>query len=120
MRTETRLLIRGKGGKVQHQTLYPQTKALLNRYLKLTQGLPKSAPLFSSLRSPFQGLTTRAIRLRTDSLLREAGIEEGKSCHSLRHALGSTMAAQSVPLTQIQEKLRHSDLRVSLKYISNI
>lgn len=108
--------VKGKGGRVDEVFLFPQTEKLLKQYLKLAGKLPAASPLVYSSRRPGQRLTSRGVRKRIDGYFLAAGARKGLSCHSLRHAHATILAARGYPVTGVQKRLRHSSPLTSLKY----
>ncbi len=112
--------VRGKNGVLSEVSLWPQTKKALRKYLSLAKHRHQDTPLFYSLTRPGNlRLSTRAVRRIIDQLFREAGIRNGLSCHSLRHAHGTLLASMGVPLSFIQRRLRHTDILTTLRYIND-
>ena len=109
-------VVKGKGGRVDSIALFPQTSKFLKQYLRHIKSKKPKEPLFCSLRNEKERLSTRAVRKRIDGYFAKAGVRKGLSCHSLRHAHATILAARGYPLTGIQKRLRHSSITTSLKY----
>jgi len=95
----------------------------LNEYLRLT-GIEKDSEGFlfysNSNRNKNKPLRYDAIRFILNKYKRLAGIEKNISPHSLRHTAATLALQGGAPIHKVQEHLRHSDPRTTMKYYHNI
>jgi len=102
---------RGKGGKARLVGLDPQAFAMVQRWLDQRHGLGLTgrAPVFCTLAG--KPLQTSYIRMLLPRLARRAGIDKRVHAHGLRHTHAAELAAERVPINQIQQQLGHASPR---------
>ncbi len=111
---------RGKGGKARLVGLDPQAFAMVQRWLDQRHGLGLTgrAPVFCALAG--QPLQTSYIRTLLPRLARRAGIDKRVHAHGLRHTHAAELAAERVPINQIQQQLGHASLATTSRYLDHI
>ena len=108
---------RGKGGKARLVGLDPQAFAMVQRWLDQRHGLGLTgrAPVFCTLAG--KPLQTSYIRMLLPRLARRAGIDKRVHAHGLRHTHAAELAAERVPINQIQQQLGHASLATTSRYL---
>jgi integrase/recombinase XerD len=110
---QRRLFVRRlKGGAWSEQILFPETAALLRRYLELSTGEP-AAPLFPGRNGP---LRRRQIQLRFCRYRDAAGLPRRATTHSLRHSIATHLLDAGVSLEVVQDHLGHQSIRSTSIY----
>jgi site-specific recombinase XerD len=110
----------GKGDKHRRVHVDEQALDLVRQWLDVrrTLKLKRGAPLFCTLTG--DALSSDYVRQMMPRLAKRAGIEKRCSYHCLRHTFASELAAESVPVHQIQALLGHSNLSVTSIYLARI
>jgi integrase len=60
------------------------------------------------------------VRVGLKPVLRKLGIPDNAGLHAFRHGLATELADASVPLTVLQNQLRHADVKTTLKIYSHV
>jgi integrase/recombinase XerD len=105
-------VIHGKGGKSGLAYFSPVTARAIRVYLATRKD--DDPILFLSQRK--QPMNRGSLRLLMYRLCEQAGIEK-ISCHALRHTSASNMARSGIGAFELKELLRHSDIRISQRYV---
>lgn len=116
---QTNCLIRifGKGSKEREIPLGEYAIYYLNEYIDKRCLLLKSKPcnkLF--LNNHGQGMTRQGFFKNLKELLRQKGLNENVSPHTLRHSFATHLINQGADLRSIQEMLGHSDISTTKIY----
>lgn len=115
------LSIQGKGHdeKSAKVLVASQVYNFIQAYLQTRKNLSSSEPLFTSTsrRNFNQRLDTQSISKLVKKKLREISIDDNRhTAHSLRHTAATQALLNGVPLTQVQQVLRHSNINTTLIY----
>lgn len=115
------LSIQGKGHdeKSAKVLVASQVYNFIQAYLQTRKNLSSSEPLFTSTsrRNFNQRLDTQSISKLVKKKLREISINDNRhTAHSLRHTAATQALLNGVPLTQVQQVLRHSNINTTLIY----
>ena len=115
------LSIQGKGHdeKSAKVLVASQVYFFIQEYLQTRKNLSNSEPLFTSIsrRNFNQRLDTQSISKLVKKKLREISIDDNRhTAHSLRHTAATQALLNGVPLTQVQQVLRHSNINTTLIY----
>ena len=115
------LSIQGKGHdeKSAKVLVASQVYDFIRAYLQTRNNLSNSEPLFTSTsrRNFNQRLDTQSISKLVKRKLREISINDNRhTAHSLRHTAATQALLNGVPLTQVQQVLRHSNINTTLIY----
>ena len=115
------LSIQGKGHdeKSARVLVASQVYGFIQAYLQTRKNLSNSEPLFTSTsRKNFnQRLDTQTISKLVKKKLREISIDDScHTAHSLRHTAATQALLNGVPLAQVQQVLRHSNINTTLIY----
>ena len=112
------LSIQGKGHdeKSAKVLVASQVYGFIQEYLQTRKNLSNLEPLFTSTsrRNFNQRLDTQSISKLVKKKLREISINDCR--HSLRHTAATQALLNGVPLTQVQQVLRHSNINTTLIY----
>jgi integrase len=84
----------------------------------MVEPLP-AGPLLSG-RNGRRYLAYSAVSRRFATEIRAAGIAEGFSPHSLRHAFASTLLAQGVPITDVAHWLGHKSIAIKFEIYGHL
>jgi integrase len=110
-----------KGAKVKRDLLDNETSAVLLDYLhtqfgKRLQVIPPDAPVWVSYSNENRG---QAISTRTLSkiCLRHLGTSK---FHALRHTFSDGMIESGAPITELSERLGHTDLKITQLYTAKL
>ena len=119
------LLIQGKGHdeKSAKVLVASQVYNFIQEYLQTRNNLSNSEPLFTSTshRNFNQRLDTQSISKLVKKKLREIFIDDNRhTAHSLRHTAATQALLNGVPLAQVQQVLRHSNINTTLIYSHSI
>lgn len=105
-----------KGQKVMRDSLDAASSAVLLEYLHIQFGeqlhIPPDAPLWVSYSRHNRG---QAIDVKTLSRICQKHLETSKS-HALRHTFSHEMVKVGAPLTDLQVRLGHSDIKTTTRY----
>ena len=115
------LSIQGKGHdeKSAKVLVASQVYSFIQEYLQTRKNLSNSEPLVTSTsrRNFNQRLDTQSISKLVKKKLREIFIDDNRhTAHSLRHTAATQALLNGVPLTQVQQVLRHSNINTTLIY----
>lgn len=115
------LSIQGKGHdeKASMILIASQVYKFIKEYLDTRKNKSGKEPLFTSTsRRNFNSrLETQTISKLIKSVMREVGIDDSRhTAHSLRHTAATQALLNGVPLTQVQQILRHSNINTTLIY----
>ena len=115
------LSIQGKGHdeKSARVLVASQVYFFIQEYLQTRKNLSNSEPLFTSTsrRNFNQRLETQSISKLVKKKLRDISIDDNRhTAHSLRHTAATQALLNGVPLTQVQQVLRHSNINTTLIY----
>jgi integrase/recombinase XerD len=117
-RSETQILVHGKGNKERLLPLPPETLQILDNYLRLERPLTNSSQLFVCLKGRLRGLPMTAAGLR--SLFRHHRLLSrvpGANPHRFRHTFGSNMARAGVSLPALMQLMGHSEIETTMLYV---
>lgn len=117
----TVLYIQGKGRveKDDYTELDPKVEQAIRSYLKTRTGESETAPLFTSLDHKNIGnrLTTRSISRIVKTRLQQAGFDSSRlTAHSLRHTAITIAYLGGMPITEVQQFARHSNIATTMVY----
>lgn len=115
------LSIQGKGHdeKSSKVLVASQVQSFIEEYLKTRNNPAPNEPLFTSTsRQNFnQRLDTQSISKLVKAKLREINIDDSRhTAHSLRHTAATQALLNGVPLTQVQQVLRYTNINTTLIY----
>ena len=115
------LSIQGKGHdeKSAKVLVASQVYNFIQAYLQTRKNPSNSEPLFTSIsrRNFNQRLDTQSISKLVKKKLREISIDDSRhTAHSLRHTAATQALLNGVPLMQVQQVLRHSNINTTLIY----
>jgi integrase/recombinase XerD len=107
-----------KGGKVMRDELVGQTAAALVRYLAAVYGVswPQDAPVWVTLARNLRGTP---LSVRSIATICERRLGTGK-IHALRHTFAVQMEKAGAPVSLIQQRLGHSSLAVTGRYLAKL
>jgi len=104
---------RAKGGIWGIRPLFASARALLEAYFAASGRSDPQAPLFPGRRGP---LTKRRIQQLFEEYARDAGLSEGATCHSLRHAIATHLLDAGESLEFVKEHLGHRKIENTAIY----
>jgi site-specific recombinase XerD len=111
--SDNHLQLYGKGNKERVITLAPQSKAILDLWLK--ERVSKTDLVFPSLH---EGVIRQAtLQHAFVRALKRAGITKPVTIHSLRHSIATHLAMRKVPVEAIQAFLGHNQIETTMVYI---
>lgn len=115
------LSVQGKGHdeKSAKVLVASQVYAFIQEYLQTRKNLSNSEPLFTSTsrRNFNKRLDTQSISKLVKAKLRDISINDSRhTAHSLRHTAATQALLNGVPLTQVQQVLRHTNINTTLIY----
>lgn len=116
------LKVRGKGGKIADVKLRADVYAAINEYLQTTVN-NSNMPLFSSVGNLAKGrISPKTVQARVRHYFLLAGIQKPNlTAHSLRHTCAVlTLSLGKADLVQVQRLLRHSDPKVTMRYVQSL
>lgn len=113
-------ILHGKGDKARIVGLDPRAFALLELWLQERRKHKLSArvPLFCTLRG--KSLQDRYFRALLPRLAVKAGIDKRVHPYGLRHTHAAELAAEGIPINQIQKQLGHTSLATTSRYLDHI
>lgn len=119
------LYIQGKGRdeKGEYVEISEPVRKAIVEYLSTRGKLEGKAPLFSSAsdRNNGERLTTRTVSGLVKDHLRGAGYDSKRlTAHSLRHTAAMTYLKNGEKLEDVQQMLRHSDIRTTMIYLNHL
>ena len=103
----------GKGNTEEAIYIQPRLKRLLRSYIR-SRGLAVASPLFCNCRGDRLGM--RTIQQRVSFWLREAGIDNGASVHTLRHTFATRLYEKTRDLYLVQKALGHRQITTTEIY----
>jgi integrase len=115
--------IRGKGMKIMDAKLRPDLVDAINVHLRDRGSPAPDEPLIVSIGNLAKGrISPKTVQARVRHYFRLAGLQkEGLSCHSLRATCAVlTISIGKADLLQVQRLLRHSDPKVTMRYIQTL
>jgi site-specific recombinase XerD len=119
----TVLRVRGKGGKIADAKLREDVQEAIRAYLALRKAAEPDMPLFLALGNLGKGrISPKTVQARVRHYLRLAGIQRSNlTAHSLRHTCAVlTLSIGKADLVQVQRLLRHSDPKVTMRYVQSL
>lgn len=119
----TVLKVRGKGMKIADAKLRQDAHDAILAYLGDRESITPDEPLFLSIGNLAKGrISPKTVQARVRHYLTLAGITKPNlSCHSLRHTCAVlTLSLGKADLVQVQRLLRHSDPKVTMRYIQTL
>jgi integrase len=119
----TVLRVRGKGGKIADAKLRGDVYQAIQAYLATRGTTEPDEPLFLAVGNLGKGrISTKAVQVRVRHYLRLAGIQKPNlTAHSLRHTCAVlTLSIGKADLVQVQRLLRHSDPKVTMRYVQSL
>jgi integrase len=117
------LKVHGKGGKLGDAKLRDDVYAAIQAYLVTRDHLDPASPLFLSIGNLAKGrISPKTVQARVRHYLRLAGIQKPHlTAHSLRHTCAVlTLSIGKADLVQVQRLLRHSDPKVTMRYVRSL
>jgi integrase/recombinase XerC len=107
------LLVRGKGRKERLSPVGSYAARALHAWLRLRKVSPKEpqgreAPLFTNRFGT--RLTTRSVGRMLEKYLRETGLDQRTSPHTLRHSFATHLLDRGADIRSVQELLGHKSL----------
>ena len=109
--------ISGKGNKEREVPIGEYSIYYLNEYLKVRKSLLKKKPcnkLF--LNNHGLGMTRQGFFKNLKQILKEKGLNQNISPHTLRHSFATHLINRGADLRSIQEMLGHSDISTTRIY----
>lgn len=116
-RTNCMIRILGKGSKEREIPVGEYALQYLEKYLEVRDQLQKKKPctkLF--LNNHGEGMTRQGFFKNLKAILREKGLNENVSPHTLRHSFATHLINRGADLRSIQEMLGHSDISTTKIY----
>lgn len=115
------LKVHGKGGKIADTKLRTDVYEAVQEYLA-TREVGTDEPLFTSIGNLAQGrISPKTIQARVRYYLKLTGIQKPNlTAHSLRHTCAVLTLSAGADLVQVQRLLRHTDPKVTLRYIQSL
>lgn len=117
------LKVHGKGGKVADTKLRKDVQDAIQAYLETRTDTEPDAPLFHAVGNlAGDRMSEKTVQARVRHYLRLAGISKPNlTAHSLRHTCAVlTLSLGKADLIQVQRLLRHSDPKVTMRYIQSL
>lgn len=116
--SEGQLRVRGKGSKMRFLPLAPETRQLLDHYLRLERPDPCSAALFVVLKGPARGhrMTPAGLRSLFRHHRRTTGIKKANP-HRFRHTFASDMVRAGISLPALMQLMGHAGIQTTLHYV---
>ena len=117
---QTIRVLHGKGDKARTVGIDSDALMTLAQWIAVrdTLDLKPDSPLFCTLSGG--RVSGRYVRALMPRLAREAGISKRVHFHGLRHTHAAELAAEGVPMNEIQMQLGHSNLAVTSKYLAHL
>lgn len=116
--SEGQLRVRGKGSKMRFLPLAPETRQLLDHYLRLERPDPCSAALFVVLKGPARGhrMSPAGLRSLFRHHRRTTGIHKANP-HRFRHTFATDMVRAGISLPALMQLMGHADIQTTLHYV---
>lgn len=117
------LKVHGKGGKIADVKLREDVHGAIRSYLDVRNDVEPDAPLFLAVGNLARGrISEKTIQARVRHYLKLAGIQKPNlTAHSLRHTCAVlTLSLGKADLIQVQRLLRHSDPKVTMRYVQSL
>ncbi len=114
---ELEVVVTGKGDRTRTVYFSPRSVNALNDYLSIRDDEEKA--LFIRYRGPKTGdrrITTRSVENIVKKYVRQTGLPEKTTPHTLRHSYATDLLAQGVDLRVIQEFLGHKNIATTQIY----
>jgi integrase len=101
--------------------LLPMPSALetLRNYMRLWKPNPGGI-LFATRDGSRPRSRANVVRIGLKPMLRKLGIPANAGMHAFRHGLATELAEASVPITVLQNQLRHADVKTTLKVYAHV
>ena len=113
---ESRLIIRGKGGKVRSAFISDQSMDLILKYLEL-RGPDDNPYLFiASTQQNQKPLTSRSAQQMVQKYALLAGIDKQITPHVFRHSFATTALKKGADIRSVQVMLGHSNISTTQLY----
>lgn len=121
----TVLFLQGKGREERSEyiKLIPETETAIREYLSTRKEVEAKAPLFASTSNNNSGkrLSTKSISTLVKNALVNAGYNsERLTAHSLRHTAVTLALIGGLPLEEVQQFARHSNIATTQIYAHNL
>ena len=116
--SEGQLRVRGKGSKMRFLPLAPESRQLLDHYLRLERPDPCSEALFVVLKGPARGhrMTPAGLRSLFRHHRRTTGIQKANP-HRFRHTFATDMVRAGISLPALIQLMGHADIQTTLHYV---
>ena len=116
--SEGQLRVRGKGSKMRFLPLAPESRQLLDHYLRLERPDPCSEALFVVLKGPARGhrMTPAGLRSLFRHHRRTTGIQKANP-HRFRHTFATDMVRAGISLPALMQLMGHADIQTTLHYV---
>ena len=96
-------------------------ESALRKYLKHHWKPNPKGYLFPSKTGEYPRWRDNVVKYGLKPILRKLGIpEKNAGLHCFRHGLATELAERSVPITVLQQQLRHADVRTTLKVYAHL
>lgn len=113
---ESRLIIRGKGGKVRSAFISNQSMDLILKYLEI-RGQDDNPYLFiASTQQNQKSLTPRTAQQMVQKYAQLAGIDKQITPHVFRHSFATTALKKGADIRSVQVMLGHSNISTTQLY----
>ena len=113
---EGTVIVMGKGSKERVIPVGDYAIGYLNRYLKVRYKLLKDPTDYLFLNNHGKAISRQGFFKILKSLLREKGLNEDASPHTLRHSFATHLINRGADLRSVQEMLGHSDITTTKIY----
>jgi len=116
--SEGQLRVHGKSSKMRFLPLAPETRQLLDHYLRLERPDPCSAALFVVLKGPARGhrMTPAGLRSLFRHHRRTTGIQKANP-HRFRHTFATDMVRAGISLPALMQLMGHAGIQTTLHYV---